>query len=109
MQQLAIEGLVLSAIASALGMGLAMLMLKLFEHGLTTQFHIHEKMVANLSVIGLLVGLTMASALLCSVWPAIAAARASISRRCDRALRRIQAVRTIGRGLRSWWCSLRCR
>ena len=77
-QQLAIEGLLLSAIASALGMGLAMLMLKLFEHGLTAQFHIHEKMVANLSVIGLLVGLTVASALLCSVWPAIAAARASI-------------------------------
>ena len=55
-----------------------MLMLKLFEHGLTTQFHIHEKMASNLSVIGLLVGLTVASALLCSVWPAIAAARASI-------------------------------
>jgi hypothetical protein len=35
-QQLAIEGLVLSAIASALGLGLAMLMLKLFEHGLTS-------------------------------------------------------------------------
>jgi predicted permease len=77
-QQLAIEGLLLSAIASALGMGLVMLMLKLFEHELTAQFHIHEKMVANLSVIGLLVGLTVASALLCSVWPAIAAARASI-------------------------------
>ena len=77
-QQLAIEGLVLSAIASALGMGLAMVMLKLFEHGLTTQFHIHEKMVANATVIGLLVGLTVVSALLCSMWPAIAAARASI-------------------------------
>jgi len=77
-QQLAIEGLVLSAIASVLGMGLAMVMLKLFEHELTMQFHIHEKMVANVSVIGLLVGLTVASALLCSMWPAIAAARASI-------------------------------
>jgi hypothetical protein len=32
-----------SAIASAMGLGLAMLMLKLFEHGLTTQFHIHER------------------------------------------------------------------
>jgi predicted permease len=77
-QQLAIEGLVLSAIASALGLGLAMLMLKLFEHGLTQQFHIHEKMAANLAVIGLLAALTIVSALLCSVWPALAAANAPI-------------------------------
>jgi predicted permease len=77
-QQLAIEGLVLSAIASALGLGLATLMLKLFEHGLTQQFHIHEKMSANLTVISLLAALTIVSALLCSVWPALVAARAPI-------------------------------
>ncbi|MCU1295332.1 MAG: hypothetical protein JWP08_4182, partial [Bryobacterales bacterium] len=77
-QQHAVEGLVLSAIASALGLGLATLMLKLFEHGLTQQFHIHEQMNANSSVIGLLVGLTVVSALLCSVWPAIVAAKAPI-------------------------------
>jgi hypothetical protein len=63
-QQLAIEGLVLSVIASALGLGLAMLMLKLFEHGLTQQFHIHEKIAANLTVISLLAALTIVSALL---------------------------------------------
>jgi predicted permease len=77
-QQLAVEGLVLSALASALGLGLAMLMLKLFEHGLTQQFHIHEKMTANLTVIGALAALTIVSALLCSVWPAFVAAKASI-------------------------------
>jgi predicted permease len=77
-QQLAIEGLVLSAIASALGLGLAMLLLKLFEHGLTQQFHIHEKMAANLTVISLLAALTIVSALLCSVWPALIAARSPI-------------------------------
>jgi predicted permease len=77
-QQHAVEGLVLSAIASALGLGLAMLMLKLFEHGLTQQFHIHEQMNANFSVIGLLAGLTVVSALLCSVWPAMVAAKAPI-------------------------------
>jgi predicted permease len=77
-QQLAVEGLLLSAIASALGLGLAMLMLKLFERGLTTQFHIHEQMTANINVIGLLVALTVVSALLCSVWPAIAAAKKPI-------------------------------
>ena len=77
-QQLAVEGLVLSVIASALGLGLAMLMLKLFEHGLTQQFHIHEKMTPNLTIIGVLAVLTIVSALLCSVWPAVVAARASI-------------------------------
>jgi predicted permease len=77
-QQLAVEGLVLSAIASALGLGLALLMLKLFEHGLTTQFHIHEKMTANATVIGVLSALTIVSALLCSVWPALVAAKAPI-------------------------------
>ena len=77
-QQLAIEGLVLSAIASALGLGLAMLMLRLFEHGLTQQFHIHEKMAANLTVISLLAALTIVSALLCSVWPALIAAKSPI-------------------------------
>jgi predicted permease len=77
-QQLAVEGLVLSAIASLLGLGLAALMLKLFDHSLTQQFHIHEKMNANLTVISLLIALTVASALLCSIWPALVAARASI-------------------------------
>ena len=77
-QQFAAEGLLVSTIASSLGFGLAMLMLKLFEHGLTTQFHIHEKLTANISVIGLLVALTVVSALVCSVWPAIVAAKAPI-------------------------------
>lgn len=77
-QQLAVKGLVLSAIASALGLGLALLMLKLFEHGLTAQFHIHEKMTANLTVIGLLAALTIVSPLVCSVWPALVAAKAPI-------------------------------
>jgi predicted permease len=77
-QQFAVEGLVLSAIASMLGIALATLMLKLFEHSLTQQFHIHEKMNANLTVIDLLIALTVTSALLCSIWPALVAARASI-------------------------------
>ncbi len=77
-QQLLIEGLVLSAGASLLGFALAILTLKLFEHGLTTQFNLHTKLTPNLSVIGLLLGLTVISALLSSLWPAVTAARASI-------------------------------
>jgi predicted permease len=77
-QQLTIEGLLLSAISSLLGLGLALVTLKLFEHGLTAQFHIHEQMSPNPTVIGLLALLTVISALLCSVWPALVAARAPI-------------------------------
>jgi predicted permease len=77
-QQLTVEGLLLSTIASALGLGLAILILKLFEHGLSKQFHIYEKMTANVTVIALLIALTIVSALLCSVWPALVAAKASI-------------------------------
>jgi predicted permease len=77
-QQLAVEGLLLSGLSSMVGLGLSMLLLALFEHGLTTQFHVHEKMTTNTSVLGLLVGLTVISALVCSVWPAMVAARAAI-------------------------------
>jgi len=77
-QQLVVEGIVLSALSSTIGLGLAMLILKLFERGLASQFHIHEKITPNPAVIAVLLGLTATSALLCSVWPAIVAARASI-------------------------------
>ena len=77
-QQLLIEGLLLSGFASILGIGIATLTLKLFEHGLTTQFNIHQRLTPNPSVIVALLGLTMLSALLTSAWPAIGAAKASI-------------------------------
>lgn len=77
-QQLLIEGLLLSGAASLLGVGLATLTLRLFEHGLTTQFHIYTKMTPNLSVVGVLLALTVVSALVSSAWPAIAAAKTAI-------------------------------
>jgi len=76
--QLLIEGLVLSGIASLLGLGLALLTVRLFEHALTTQFNIHVTLTPSASVILILLGLTLVSALLASIWPAIGAARASI-------------------------------
>ena len=43
-QQLVIEGLMLSGVASVLGIGLAMLTLRIFEHGLQAQFqHLHGR------------------------------------------------------------------
>ncbi|HEX6494510.1 MAG TPA: ABC transporter permease [Acidobacteriaceae bacterium] len=77
-QQLVIEGLMLSVVASALGIGLAMLTLRMFEHGLKTQFHIYTTLTPNLRVLGALLVLTVMSALVSSVWPAMAAARAAI-------------------------------
>ena len=77
-QQLLLEGLLLSGCGSLCGLGLTVAMLKLFEHGLATQFSIHEPLMPNLPVLAGLLGLTIASALLISVWPAIGAARAQI-------------------------------
>jgi predicted permease len=76
--QFLIEGLILSGIASLLGLGLAVLTVRLFEHALTTQFNIHATLTPNATVILILLGLTLVSALLASIWPAIGAARTSI-------------------------------
>ncbi|HEX4310271.1 MAG TPA: FtsX-like permease family protein, partial [Acidobacteriaceae bacterium] len=77
-QQLLIEGLMLSSVASVLGIGLAMLTLRMFEHGLKTQFHIYTTLTPNLRVLSVLLALTVMSALVSSAWPAMAAARAAI-------------------------------
>jgi predicted permease len=77
-QQLVIEGLMLSSVASVLGIGLAMLTLRMFEHGLKAQFHIYTTLTPNLRVLGALLALTVMSALVSSAWPAMVAARAAI-------------------------------
>jgi predicted permease len=77
-QQVVIEGLMLSGVASLAGVGLAMLTLRAFDHGLKTQFHIYTTLTPNLRVLGALLVLTVMSALVSSVWPAMAAARAAI-------------------------------
>jgi predicted permease len=77
-QQLMIEGLMLSGTASVLGIGLAVLTLRAFEHGLKAQFHIYTTLTPNLRVISVLLLLTVLSALMSSAWPAMAAARAAI-------------------------------
>jgi predicted permease len=77
-QQLLIEGLMLSSVASLLGIGLAMLTLRMFEHGLKAQFHIYTTLTPNLRVLSVLLALTVMSAVASSVWPAVAAARAPI-------------------------------
>ncbi len=77
-RQLLIEGLVLSVLASLAGLALAQFTLQLFAHALVTQFGIHEKLTASLSVLAALVGLTVLTALFSSLWPAVGAARTAI-------------------------------
>ncbi|WP_263359976.1 ABC transporter permease [Acidicapsa ligni] len=77
-QQLLIEGLLLSGCGSLLGLGLAVGILKIFEHALTMQFSIHETLTPDITVLAGLLVLTIVSSLLVCVWPAIGAARAEI-------------------------------
>ena len=77
-QQLLVEGLVLSGVAALLGTALAMLILRLFVHGLQTQFNIYALLIPNGRVLLALVMLTIISAMASSLWPAIVAARVPI-------------------------------
>lgn len=92
-QQLLAEGLVLSIIASVLGLGLAALTLKLFAHALVSLYNFHASLRPSTTVVAVLLGLTVFSTLLSSVWPAIAAARAAI----EPALRQAGAHSSAGR------------
>lgn len=76
-QQLMTEGLILSLGAAVLGLLLAMALLKLFSHGLTTQLNI-KGTAPDWRVIATLLALTFVSAVMAAMWPAISSARASI-------------------------------
>ena len=93
-QQLLTEGLMLSVAASGLGLGLAVIALKIFAHGLATQLKIQAGMMPNGPVIAVLLGLTVFSAVVSSVWPALVAAHASI----EPAMRQGGAQSGVGRG-----------
>jgi predicted permease len=76
-RQLMIEGLMLCAGGSTLGFGLAVGLLKIFAHGLTTQLNIKGVMPDG-KVIAILLVLTIGTAVLSAMWPAWSSARASI-------------------------------
>jgi predicted permease len=78
MQQLLIEGLLLSGIAAVLGTGLALAAIRLT--GSIAPAHLNVDLSANLNVtiLAALCGLTLLSATLSSVWPALLAMRAPI-------------------------------
>jgi len=92
-RQLLVEGLVLSAGGLVLGLALAVGLLKVFAHGLTTQIQVQRAMPDE-RVIAVLLALTVLSAVLSSMWPALVSARASI----EPALRRGGAQSGAARG-----------
>jgi predicted permease len=77
-RQLLMEGLILSGSAAVAGLALAWGMLHVFARALADQFGVHESLALNLPLAAGVAGLTLLSALVSSVWPAVAASRASI-------------------------------
>jgi predicted permease len=76
-QQLLLEGLLLSIGGAALGLVAAFALLRLFAHGLSIQLDLQHVTPGWQSVVAL-IALTLLSALVSTLWPAFTAARASI-------------------------------
>jgi predicted permease len=78
MQQLTIEGLVLSTGATLLGVSLAMGAISLFHHALKQVLQLSVPSIPSVTVLVALSGLTIVSAVISSVWPSWMAARLPI-------------------------------
>jgi predicted permease len=76
--QLLVEGMLLSGAAALLGSGLVVFALRLFERQLTTKLGFPVGLKPDVRIICVLLGLTVISAMLSSVWPALVAAKTSI-------------------------------
>lgn len=76
-QQLLLEGLMLSFGGSLLGLGLAFGLLNLFSHGLSMELNLHHATPGWRSI-AVLLALTLFSALVSALWPALTSARTSI-------------------------------
>ena len=80
MQQLILEGLVLSEMAAVLGAGLALGSILFFHHMLMEQLPFAAPSTVSWRVLAVLVGLTLVSAVVSSAWPAVLAAKSPIER-----------------------------
>jgi len=78
MRQLLVQGLILSVAACVLGLGLVAVALKLFENQILAQLNVHIKLQPDGMVMLALLGLTVATTAVSSLWPALFAARASL-------------------------------
>lgn len=71
LQQFLVESAILSVLSSFLGLALALVILKSFEHGLVTQFNIHQKLQLDVRVLAALMLLTVLGTLSAALWPAL--------------------------------------
>ncbi len=78
LQQLLVESAILSVLSSILGLALALSILKSFEHGLVTQFNIHQKLQPDVRVMAALMLLTVLGTLGVALWPAFGVLQVSI-------------------------------
>ena len=77
-QQLFMQGLLLSAAACLLGLGVAFAALRVFESQIASQLSFQVAMHLNTTFLFVVLSLTAASAAVSSVWPAIVAIRTPI-------------------------------
>jgi predicted permease len=74
-QQMIVEGLVLSLAAAALGVGLSVASVKLFAHALSQRVRLPVPAMPDFRILTVLLALTIVSAVMSSAWPAWIAAR----------------------------------
>jgi predicted permease len=94
MQQLIVEGLLLSGIAALLGVGAAMAAIAAFHHALKQQLPFSVPAIPSVTVLVALAALTILSAVVSSAWPAWMAARLPI----EPVLRQSGQQSGVGRG-----------
>ena len=75
LQQLLVESAILSGSSSVLGLAFALIILKSFEHGLVTQFNIHQRLQPDVSVMAALMLITVLGTLSVALWPAFGVLR----------------------------------
>jgi predicted permease len=78
MQQFVVEGLLLSSGGSMIGLGLALVAIKLFAYGIKRHVPMPVPVAPDLRVLLVLLALTLVSALISSIWPAWMAAYAPV-------------------------------
>lgn len=78
MQQMIVEGLVLSAAAAVLGIGLAAGGIRLGESVRPTHLNLDLSAQMNFTILAVLCGLTLISAVVSAAWPALRSVRAPI-------------------------------
>lgn len=77
-QQFVVEGLLLSSCGSVIGLGLALLAIKVFAYGIKRHVPMVVPVIPNISIVFVVMGLTVVSALVSSIWPAWIAAHAPV-------------------------------